>query len=73
MQVYGEEDGEGAKEEPKDHSSGFEFSYILGSSSMTINHKTPPAHTNMLLRRVVYSNLRITKKFSHLGLARLVL
>ena len=50
-----EEDGEGGKEEPKDHSSRTaDFSCILGSQSLKINHKTPPP-TNRFFGRVARS------------------
>ena len=38
--THSEEDGEGGKEEPKDHSSRTaDFSCVLGSQSLKINHK----------------------------------
>ena len=41
--THSEEDGEGGKEEPKDHSSRTaDISCVLGSQSLKINHKTPP-------------------------------
>ena len=40
--MHSEEECEGDKEEPKDHSSRTaDFSCVLGSQRLKINHKTP--------------------------------
>ena len=47
--THSEEDGEEGKEEPKDHSSRTaDFSCVLGSQSLTINHTTPPPYHEAL-------------------------
>ena len=43
--MHSEEGGEGGKEETEDHSSSTaDFSCILGSQSLKINHKTSPPY-----------------------------
>ena len=49
--THSEENGEGDKEEPKDHSSRTaDLSCVLGSQNFKINHKTPPPYQQALCK-----------------------
>ena len=71
--THSEEDGEGGKEELKEHSSRTaDFSCVLGSQSLKINHETPPPYQQALWKGCTKKALtvRATIKFKCLEFAK---
>ena len=71
--MHSEEDAEGGKEEPKDHSSRTaDFSCVLGSHKFSKSPIRHDLHTNRLFGRVARRKplLRATNKFKHREFAK---